>query len=109
MPRIAGVNIPEEKRIIIALTYIYGIGPFRDQEILRQVNITPSKRTKDLLPDEINRLKDTVEKNYKVEGDLRRAIMMDVKRLKDINAYRGLRHIRRLPKHGRDNRRSNRR
>ena len=100
MPRIAGVNIPEEKRIIIALTYIYGIGPFRAQEILRQVNIAPSKRTKDLLPDEINQLKDTVEKNYKVEGDLRRAIMMDVKRLKDINAYRGLRHIRRLPTRG---------
>lgn len=100
MPRIAGVNIPEVKRITVALTYIYGIGPFRARAILRQVNVNPSKRTKDLLPDEINRLKDAVEKNYKVEGELRRVIMLEIKRLKEINAYRGSRHARRLPARG---------
>ena len=100
MPRIAGVNIPEEKRIIVALTYIYGIGPTRARVILQQANVHPFKRTKDLLSDEINRLKDAVEKNYKVEGELRRAIMLEIKRLKEINAYRGSRHARRLPARG---------
>lgn len=100
MPRIAGVNIPDEKRIVIALTYIYGIGRSRANEILRAANVNPDKRTKDLSADEINRLKDIVEKQYRVEGELRREIMMNIKRLKDIGTYRGMRHARRLPVRG---------
>jgi small subunit ribosomal protein S13 len=100
MPRIAGVNIPENKRIEIALTYIFGIGKATSQKILAASNIDPNRRTKDLTAEEINRIKQIVEKNYKVEGDLRREIMMNIKRLKDIGCYRGIRHMRRLPVRG---------
>jgi small subunit ribosomal protein S13 len=100
MPRIAGVNIPVEKRTETALTYIYGIGLSRAREILRQAGIDPNKRAKDLSTQEINRLKDVVEKKYKVEGELKREIMLEIKRLKDIGSYRGSRHIRRLPARG---------
>ncbi len=100
MPRIAGVNIPENKRIEVALTYIYGIGRSRSLEILHAAKIDPNKRTKDLSGEEVNRLKEIVEKNYRVEGDLRREIMMNIKRLKDIASYRGMRHARRLPVRG---------
>jgi small subunit ribosomal protein S13 len=100
MPRIAGVNIPDQKRIEVALTYIYGIGAPRARQILHAAGVNPDKRTKDLSADELNRLKDIVEKHYRVEGELRREIMMNIKRLKDIGAYRGMRHARRLPVRG---------
>jgi small subunit ribosomal protein S13 len=100
MPRIAGVNIPEEKRIEVALTYIYGIGLSLSRKILTAAGVDLNKRTKELSPEEINRIKDIVEKQYKVEGELRREIMMNIKRLKDIGSYRGMRHARRLPVRG---------
>jgi len=100
MPRIAGVNIPEEKRIWVALTYIYGIGPSLAYRILNEANVDPGRRTKDLSTEEIARLKDVVEKKYKVEGELRREVLMNIKRLKDIGTYRGMRHSRRLPVRG---------
>ncbi len=100
MPRIAGVNLPENKRIEIALTYIYGIGRPLADKILSVSKVDKNKRAKDLTPQEVNLLKDVVEKTYKVEGDLRREIMMNIKRLKDIGSYRGMRHSRRLPTRG---------
>lgn len=100
MARIAGVNIPDQKRIEVGLTYIYGIGLFMSKKILRQANVDPNKRAKELTSDEVNRLRDIVEKQHKVEGDLRREISLHVKRLKDIGSYRGMRHSRRLPARG---------
>lgn len=100
MPRIAGVNIPEEKKIKIALTYIYGIGLSLSSKILLETGINPSTKAKDIKPDEINRLKEIIEKNYKVEGEAKRKVMMAIKRLKDIGTWRGLRHIKRLPVRG---------
>lgn len=100
MPRIIGVNIPEEKQLWVALTYIYGIGSNRAREILRETKIDPTKRAKELSQDEITRLRDFVEKKYKLEGDLRREIQMNIKRMKDIGAYRGIRHMKRLPVRG---------
>jgi len=100
MPRIAGVNIPEEKKIKIALTYIYGIGLSLSKKILLETGINPSTKAKDIKPDEINRLKEIIEKNYKVEGEAKRKVMMAIKRLKDIGTWRGLRHIKRLPVRG---------
>jgi len=100
MPRIAGVNIPENKRIEIALTYIYGIGRSLANKILREVNIDPNIRANQLSSSQIARLKEVVEKNYKIEGDLRREIMLNIKRLKDIGCYRGIRHIKGLPVRG---------
>lgn len=104
MARIAGVNIPDQKQILIALSYIYGIGQSLSRKILNVANINPSTRTKDLSPDEMNRLKEIIEKNYKIEGDLKREIMMNIKRLKDIGAWRGLRHQRGLPVRGQQTR-----
>ncbi len=100
MARIAGVDLPRNKRIEIALTYIYGIGRSRSQEILRITGIDPDKKVKDLTEEEITKLRDTVEKNYRVEGDLRREVQMNIKRLIDIGTYRGLRHKRGLPVRG---------
>lgn len=100
MPIIAGVNLPENKKIFIALTYIYGIGRSLALKILRQANIDFQKKTKDLTAEETNRLKEIIEKNYKVEGELKRKVMMDIKRLKDIGCWRGLRHIKGLPVRG---------
>ena len=100
MPLIAGVNIPEQKRIIIALTYIYGIGLSLSSKILIEANINTSTKSKDLTPNEINRLKEIIEKNYKVEGEVRRKKMMTIKRLKDIGTWRGQRHIKGLPVRG---------
>ncbi|XOB41030.1 MAG: 30S ribosomal protein S13 [Candidatus Nealsonbacteria bacterium] len=100
MPRIAGVSIPEQKRIVIALTYIFGIGLSLSKKILEKTGINPSAKAKDLSSDEINLLKQAIEKNYKVEGEKRREIMISVKRLKDIGCWRGLRHIRGLPVRG---------
>ncbi|RLC35155.1 MAG: 30S ribosomal protein S13 [Candidatus Nealsonbacteria bacterium] len=100
MPRIAGVNIPEQKQIETALTYIYGIGRSLSREILAETKIDPHTRASKLTPDEVNRLRETIEKKYKIEGDLRRQKMMSIKRLKDIGSWRGLRHIKGLPVRG---------
>ena len=100
MPRISGVNIPNEKRIEIALTYIYGVGLYSSRKILKAANIDLSTRAKDLTADEIGRLKKVMEKDYKVEGDLRREIINAVKRLKTIGSWRGSRHEKRLPVRG---------
>ena len=100
MPRIAGVTIPENKRIQIAITYIYGIGDSLALKILKETNINPNKKAKELTPKEVNDLKEYIEKSYKIEGDLRRQVMINVKRLKDIGTWRGLRHSKRLPVRG---------
>lgn len=100
MPRISGINIPENKRIEIALTYIYGIGLSLSQKILSNLKINSSIRTNKLSDDEINRLRDEIEKEYKVEGGLRQEKMMNIKRLKDISCYRGVRHTKGLPTRG---------
>jgi small subunit ribosomal protein S13 len=100
MPRIAGINIPDQKQIEISLAYIYGIGRPLARKILIQANISPSIRAKDLNSEQINRLKEIIEKNYKIEGELRREIMMAIKRLKDIGSWRGIRHIKKLPVRG---------
>ena len=100
MPRIAGVNIPENKQILIALTYIYGVGLALARQILNKAGIEFFRQAKDLTPEEINRLKEIIEKNYKIEGELRREVMMDIKRLKDIGSWRGTRHIKGLPVRG---------
>ncbi|MCX6702904.1 MAG: 30S ribosomal protein S13 [Candidatus Wolfebacteria bacterium] len=98
--RLVGINIPDNKRIEIALTYIYGIGRFSAEKILDSAKIEPSKKAKDLTPQETNRLKEVMEKNNKIEGELRQVIKQNVARLKDISAYRGLRHARKLPVRG---------
>lgn len=100
MPRVLGVHIPDEKKIEIALTYVYGIGKTLSKEILKQANIPLDKKAKDLTQDELNKIKEVVETNYLVEGDLKRDIMMNVKRLKDINTWRGQRHSKKLPVRG---------
>jgi small subunit ribosomal protein S13 len=100
MPRIAGVNIPENKQVLIALTYIQGIGLSLAKKILTEAKINPQSRAKDLNPDEINLLKEIIEKKYKIEGDLKREVMMNIKRLKDIGSWRGIRHLRGLPVRG---------
>lgn len=100
MARIAGINIPDNKKTPIALGYIYGIGRPLALKILGEAKIDVNKRTKELTSQEIARLRDIIEKKYKVEGELRREIMMNVKRLKDIKSYRGMRHARGLPVRG---------
>jgi len=100
MARIAGVNIPDNKKIEISLTYIYGIGRSQSQRILEKAKVSNDKRAKDLTADETAKLRDIIEKEYAVEGALRRQIMLNVKRLKDIGSYRGSRHSRMLPARG---------
>lgn len=100
MPRIAGINIPESKRIEASLTYIFGIGPSLSKKILDQAGIDKDKRTSALTPEEVQKLKEIIEKEYKVEGDLRKDRMLNVKRLKEIGCWRGLRHIKGLPVRG---------
>jgi len=100
MPRIAGVDIPNEKRIDIALTYIYGIGLSSAKKILKETAINPDTRVKDLEEQEITKLRDLIERNYVVEGDLRRSVSFDIKRLMDIGSYRGIRHRKGLPVRG---------
>ena len=100
MARIAGVNIPDNKRIEIALTYIRGIGHSSSKKILSQTKINPDTRTKELSLEEINHLREITERDYKVEGLLRREVMQNIKRLKDIGCWRGIRHIKRLPVRG---------
>ena len=100
MARIAGVDLPREKRVEIGLTYIYGIGLPASQRILEQLKISPDTRVKNLSEDEITRLRSVIDKEYKVEGDLRREISMNIKRLQEIGSYRGFRHRRNLPVRG---------
>ena len=100
MARIAGVDIPNNKRVEIALTYIYGIGRKSANDILAKTGINPDTRAKDLTDDEVARLRDEIQENYKVEGDLKRDIAMDIKRMVEINCYRGIRHRKGLPVRG---------
>ena len=100
MARIAGVDLPREKRIEIGLTYIYGIGRTFSNEILKTTGINPDTRVKDLTDDEINKLREAIDKDYRVEGDLRRDIAMNIKRLMEIGCYRGQRHKKNLPVRG---------
>lgn len=108
MPRIAGVNIPENKRVEISLTYIYGVGSPLSKKILEELKIDINKKASELTQNEISSLKEYIEKNYKVEGDLRRQIMVNVKRLKDIGTWRGMRHIKGLPARGQRTKTNNR-
>jgi small subunit ribosomal protein S13 len=100
MARISGIDIPREQRVEISLTYIYGIGLPTSQKILAQANINPDTRVRDLTDDQVNRLREIVDRRYKVEGDLRREVALNIKRLQEIGSYRGLRHRRNLPARG---------
>lgn len=100
MARIAGINIPNEKRIEAALPYIYGVGLSLSKKILAAAKVDPNKRTKDLTEVELNRIREFIEKSFKVEGELRQQVLINIKRLKEIGAYRGIRHIRGLPVRG---------
>jgi len=100
MARIAGVTLPNEKRVEIGITYIYGIGRTTANKILAEAKIDPNVRVKNLTEEETNRLREVIEKNHKVEGELRREVLMNIKRLKEIDSYRGLRHSRNLPVRG---------
>ncbi len=100
MARIEGVDLPRNKRIEAALNYIYGIGPSRSREILTATKVSPDIRVKDLTEAQVSLLREFISKNYKVEGDLRREVQMNIKRLIEIGCYRGLRHRRNLPVHG---------
>jgi len=98
--RLIGVNIPDNKKIEISLMYLYGIGRSLSNKILDAVKIDPNKRAKDLTPDELNKIKNFIEKNYKIEGELRQLIKQNVNFLRDMKAYRGIRHMRHLPVRG---------
>ncbi len=100
MARIAGIDLPREKRVDIALGYIYGIGPTLSQKILAQTSINPATHTRDLTEQEINQLREIITRNYKVEGDLRREVSQNIRRLMEIGSYRGLRHKRGMPVRG---------
>lgn len=100
MARIAGVDIPRDKRVEVALTYIYGIGAATSQKILKEANVDPSTRVKDLTDQDVTHLRNIIEKQYQVEGDLRREVQLNIKRLMDIGSYKGLRHRRGLPVRG---------
>ncbi|MBS3874042.1 MAG: 30S ribosomal protein S13 [Firmicutes bacterium] len=100
MARIAGVDLPREKRVEIALTYIYGIGRSRSSDILAKTGVSPDTRVRDLTEEEVARLRETIDKGFPVEGDLRREVTASIKRLIEIGSYRGLRHRRGLPVRG---------
>ena len=100
MARIAGVNLPTNKRVVIALRYIYGIGPTNAVEICQRVGIADNRRVNQLTEDEIIRIRDTIDRDFTVEGDLRREVAMNIKRLMDLGCYKGLRHRKGLPVHG---------
>jgi small subunit ribosomal protein S13 len=100
MARIEGVDLPRNKRIEVALTYIFGIGPTRASEIISETRVNPDIRVKDLTETEVGALREYIGKNFKVEGDLRREVQMNIKRLVEIGCYRGMRHRRNLPAHG---------
>lgn len=100
MARIAGVNIPTQKRVEVALTYIYGIGRTKAAEICRKVGIPDERRVSALMDDEVIRIREAIDRDYKVEGDLRREVAMNIKRLMDLGCYRGLRHRKGMPVRG---------
>jgi small subunit ribosomal protein S13 len=100
MARISGVNIPDAKRVVISLTYIYGVGDTTAAKILEGTGISADTRVKDLTEAEISKLREYIDKNFRVEGDLQREVSQNIKRLKEINSYRGLRHKANLPVHG---------
>ena len=100
MARISGIDLPRDKRIEVALTYIYGIGPARAAKVLEKTGINPDTRVKDLNEDQEALLREAIEQGYTIEGDLRREVGMNIKRLSEIGCYRGLRHRRGLPVHG---------
>ncbi len=100
MARIAGVDLPRQKRVDIALRYIYGIGPVRANEIVEKAQLDPAMRIKDLSEAEVARIRNVLDRDYKVEGDLRREVAMNIKRLQEIGTFRGLRHRRNLPARG---------
>jgi len=100
MARIAGVDIPRDRRVVASLPVIYGIGPSNAQTILERTNINPDKRVRDLSEEEVNRIREVIDREYVVEGDLRREINLNIKRLMEIGCYRGIRHRRGLPVHG---------
>ena len=100
MARIAGVNIPSEKRIVIALTYIYGVGLTTSKNVLKQVGVDENTKAKDLTADQENAIRLIIEKEHRVEGELRRDVLSHIKRLKDIKSYRGTRHMKNLPARG---------
>ena len=100
MARIAGIDLPRNKRIEVALTYIYGIGRTASQKILAQAGVDPETRSDNLTESEISKIREVLDRDFKVEGDLRREVTMNIKRLMDLGCYRGLRHRRGLPAHG---------
>jgi small subunit ribosomal protein S13 len=100
MARIAGVDIPREKRVEVALTYVFGIGLSSSQRILRTTSINPDTRVRDLTEEQVNRLREVIDRGFKVEGDLRREVALNIKRLMDLGCYRGLRHRKGLPTRG---------
>ena len=100
MARISGVDIPNDKQVAISLTYIYGIGRTQAQKILAQTKVDPAVRVRDLTDEEINRIREVIDKGHIVEGDLRREVRQNIQRLVEINCYRGIRHRRGLPVHG---------
>jgi len=100
VPRISGVNIPENKQIWIALTYIYGIGRSLSKKILTEAQVPQELKASQLTPEQLKRIQEIIEKNYKIEGELRREVMANIKYLKDIGCWRGIRHIKRLPVRG---------
>ena len=100
MARIAGVDIPRDKRVEIGLTYIYGIGFTTSKKILSATGISPDTRVRDLTEEEVTRLREIIDRNYRVEGELRREVALNIKRLVEIGSYRGIRHRRNLPVHG---------
>lgn len=101
MARISGINIPDNKKIEIALTYIYGIGLTLSKLVLKTTGVNSDRLAKDLTSDEINKIQGVIDKSYKVEGDLRREILENIKRLKETGAWKGMRHMKKLPMHGR--------
>ena len=100
MARIAGVNIPTQKKAVIALTYIYGIGNYRAQQIMAEANVNLEKRVNELSDQEVIKIREVIDRGFQVEGDLRREVSMNIKRLKDLRCYRGMRHSRGLPVRG---------
>ena len=100
LARIAGVDIPRDKKVHVSLTYIYGIGPTLSQRVLTRTNVNPETRVKDLSEEEVNRIREIIDREYTVEGDLRREVNLNIKRLMEIGCYRGIRHRRNLPVRG---------
>ena len=100
MARIAGINVPTNKRVLVALTYVHGIGLTSSKNICKKVGVDEDKRINNLSEDELTKIRDLIDKNYSVEGDLRRKISLDIKRLNDLGCYRGLRHRKKLPVRG---------